>query len=118
MKWLFDYEARELERRAGIFGLGQERSKAITEISQQGGVQALLGLAERSRLPHLVADAVVENVNSPDVPMQLVAGALGRNHLLDQFAISVSAAAGKKFQDKWVERFVWRPRRMEFSWNH
>jgi len=92
------------------------RREAIQQLLTKEGADGILGLAERVKLPHLIAGPLVECTNELDVFEKLIRGAVGRGDELARFAAAVSGTAAHKLGHVWggrlkqlAEREGWSP---------
>jgi len=106
--WLFDDQFPHLPESGDDPErvINDARKCALTDIVNSSGIEAVLGLAESVKLPHVVAYALsllTLDVNAYDHLLDL---ALRRGaEKLTQFAQALSGAAAHRFAEKWHETF-------------
>jgi hypothetical protein len=80
------------------------RRAAVEGLLTNGGVDSVLLLVERVKLPQFVASALVEMITDSDRYELLIARTVGRNEKLGHFATVISGAAARKFGVTWAHR--------------
>ena len=82
------------------------RADALREVSQSGGISAckVISLANQVAYPGLVAASaalVIGDVNQVDL---MIDASIGHGRKLDEFAVTISAEAKRRFGQEWVSR--------------
>ena len=106
--WLFDEQFPHFPDSDGDIerSVNDARQRVLTELVNTSGIDAIIGLAESVKLPHLIALAlqlVLADVNAYNrlIELSLSSGV----EKLSQFAAALSGAAAERFPDEWSEVF-------------
>lgn len=107
--WLFDeyFPLFPVEPGSSRRDAVQEvRDKSVREVYEAGGEEALLTLAERSKLAQFVASSAVNVIDKMEVLMRLSLLSLDKGGAMERFSIAISAGAERKFGREWFDVIV------------
>lgn len=107
VSWLFDDWTPNIqgniEYRDDL--VNEARCEAISELIEVQGIDGILDLAVRAKLPQFVASSAVEIVNDYNLIKEVIIMSYQRKDDLDNFASMVSGLAAGKFKNSWVDVF-------------
>jgi len=92
----------------GEADIEKARGDALREVSQSGGVSAIISLANQVTYPRIVAASVSKSVDDIGAFDSMIDASLGQGPNLDEFAVMLSAEAERRFKQEWNTRILSR----------
>ncbi len=107
LRWLFDDWTPDIpnKRDEGLESSALERQSAVKQLLEHGGIDTLLEMGRKAKLPQFVAQSLVEISTGTCLPAQVIAEIIRRGDRNSYLARVISGASAFKFGTKWAETF-------------